>query len=89
MFAGNPATEAFVEALVAELGGDVEFVVVGVARDVLRHPGRRRPAGPRLPDRRRAGRDLGARPRARGGDAGALERRRPRGDAGRADQAGG
>lgn len=34
VFAGNPAAEAFVEALVAELGGAAEFVVVGVARDV-------------------------------------------------------
>jgi len=34
VFAGNPAADAFVEALVEELGGDVEFVVVGVARDV-------------------------------------------------------
>lgn len=34
VFAGNPAAEAFVDALVAELGGAAEFVVVGVARDV-------------------------------------------------------
>ncbi|HSH76168.1 MAG TPA: isochorismatase family protein [Longimicrobiales bacterium] len=34
VFAGNPAAEAFVEALGAELGGAPEFVVVGVARDV-------------------------------------------------------
>lgn len=34
VFAGNPAAEPFVEALVEELGGEVEFVVVGVARDV-------------------------------------------------------
>ena len=34
VFAGNPAAEAFVEALVEELGGAAEFVVVGVARDV-------------------------------------------------------
>ncbi|MGI9038479.1 MAG: cysteine hydrolase family protein [Gemmatimonadota bacterium] len=34
VFAGNPAAEAFVLALVEELGGAVEFVVVGVARDV-------------------------------------------------------
>lgn len=34
VFAGNPAAEAFVHALVAELGGVAEFIVVGVARDV-------------------------------------------------------
>jgi nicotinamidase-related amidase len=34
VFAGNPAAEAFVLALVEALGGSVEFVVVGVARDV-------------------------------------------------------
>lgn len=34
VFAGNPAAEAFVAALVDELGGEAEFVVVGVARDV-------------------------------------------------------
>lgn len=34
VFTGNPAAEAFVEALVEELGGEAEFVVVGVARDV-------------------------------------------------------
>lgn len=34
VFAGNPASGAFVEALVEALGGTVEFVVVGVARDV-------------------------------------------------------
>lgn len=34
VFAGNPAAETFVEALVEELGGEAEFVVVGVARDV-------------------------------------------------------
>lgn len=34
VFAGNPAAEPFVEALVEELGDETEFVVVGVARDV-------------------------------------------------------
>lgn len=34
VFAGNAAAEAFVEALVAEIGGVAEFVVIGVARDV-------------------------------------------------------
>ena len=34
VFRGNPAAEPFVEALVEELGGQAEFVVVGVARDV-------------------------------------------------------
>lgn len=34
VFAGNPAAGPFVEGLVEELGGEAEFVVVGVARDV-------------------------------------------------------
>jgi nicotinamidase/pyrazinamidase len=34
VFEGNGATEAFLEALTRELGGSVEIVVVGVARDV-------------------------------------------------------
>lgn len=34
VFEGNPAAAAFVEALDEALGGDVEFVVAGVARDV-------------------------------------------------------
>ena len=34
VFDGNPAADAFVRALVEELGGEVEFVVIGVARDV-------------------------------------------------------
>ena len=34
VFAGNPGTEAFLEALRGELEDPVRFVVVGVARDV-------------------------------------------------------
>jgi nicotinamidase/pyrazinamidase len=34
VFAGNPATEVFLEALAEELGGAPEIVVAGVARDV-------------------------------------------------------
>lgn len=34
VFAGNAATEPFLAALAEALGGDVELVVVGVARDV-------------------------------------------------------
>ena len=34
VFAGNPATEAFLAGLEAALGAALEFVVVGVARDV-------------------------------------------------------
>ena len=34
VFTGNSATDAFVTALAGELGGDPEFVVAGVSRDV-------------------------------------------------------
>lgn len=34
VFTGNPATDAFLETLVEELGGDPLFYVIGVARDV-------------------------------------------------------
>jgi len=34
VFTGNSATEAFVAALAGELGGDPEFIVAGVSRDV-------------------------------------------------------
>lgn len=34
VFAGNAATDAFVDALGRKLGGHLEFIVIGVARDV-------------------------------------------------------
>lgn len=34
VFTGNTAADAFVSALAGELGGDPEFIVVGVSRDV-------------------------------------------------------
>jgi len=34
VFTGNPATDAFLSALADELGGPLDFIVVGVARDV-------------------------------------------------------
>ena len=34
VFTGNSATEAFVSTIAGELGGDPEFIVVGVSRDV-------------------------------------------------------
>ena len=34
VFVGNSATEAFVTAIADEMGGDPEFIVIGVSRDV-------------------------------------------------------
>ena len=76
----GPAPEA--------VGRALEFVVIGVARDVCVDPGGRWAAGARLRGHRGARRDVGTGSRAGGGHARAVGGAGEGGDAGRAGRAG-